>query len=74
MVEWHSVLDHFRLTVTSHIAHASLTKRALVSNIARTYDVPGWFSPAAIKAKILIQRVWEAEVDWNEEVPELVLE
>ena len=62
-IEWHSVLDHFRLGVTSHLSHNTLTKRALVSDIARTYDVLGWFAPVIIKAKILLQAVWESKVD-----------
>ena len=31
-----------------------ITKRALVSDIAKTYDILGWFSPAIIKVKILL--------------------
>ena len=67
-IEWHSVLDHFRLSMVSPSSHDSLTKRALVSDIAKTYDVLGWFAPVIVKAKILLQTVWEAKVDWDEEV------
>lgn len=73
-IEWHSVLDHFRLSVSSHPSHSTLTKRALVSDIAKTYDVLGWFAPVIIKAKILLQRVWESKIDWDEEVPEPIVE
>ena len=45
-----------------------------MSDIAKTYDVLGWFSPTIVKAKILLQRVWEARVDWDEEVPESIHE
>ncbi len=51
-IEWHSVLNHFRISVTNHVQHTSLTKQALVSDIAKTYDVLGWFSPTIVKAKI----------------------
>ena len=73
-IEWHSVLDHFRLNVANRSPHDQLTKRALVSDIAKTYDVLGWFAPVIIKAKILLQKVWESGVDWDEDVPELVAE
>ena len=73
-IEWHSILDHFRLTVSHLTFHSALTKRALVSDVDRTYDVLGWFSPAVIKAKILLQRVWEAKVDWDEEVSDSIRE
>ena len=71
-IEWHSVLDHFRLNVADRSPHDQLTKRALVSDIAKTYDVLGWFAPVIIKAKILLQKVWESRVDWDEDVPEPV--
>ena len=47
--EWHSVIDHFQLSVTNSTPPEALTKRALVSDIAKTYDVLGWFAPAISK-------------------------
>ena len=46
-----------------------ITKRQLVSEIAKTFDVLGWFSPTLIKAKILLQHVWEHRIDWDDTVP-----
>ena len=51
-----------------------VTKRFLVSDIAKVYDVPGWFSPTTIKMKILLQKVWERKIDWDDEVPSDILE
>jgi hypothetical protein len=69
-IEWHSVMDHFRLDVSNHHPADSLTKRRLVSDIAKTYDVLGWFAPAIVKVKILLQRLWESKVGWDDPVPE----
>ena len=44
-------------------------QRALVSDIAKTFDVLGWFSPSMVKAKILLQRCWEQKLDWDDPVP-----
>ena len=68
-IAWHSVLDHFRLSVADYPPPENLTKRKLVSEIAKTYDVLGWFAPSIIKVKILLQRVWESKVDWDDPVP-----
>ena len=68
-IAWHSVLDHFRLSVADHPPLENLTKRKLVSEIAKTYDVLGWFAPSIIMVKILLQRVWESKVDWDDPVP-----
>ena len=42
-----------------------------MSDIAKTYDVLGWFAPSIIMVKILLQRlrVWESKVDWDNPVP-----
>ena len=44
-IQWNANLDHFRLAVTSIDTGTNMTKRALVSDIAKTYDVLGWFAP-----------------------------
>ena len=73
-IEWNSVMDHFRLTITEVPSIENLTKRALVSDIAKTFDVLGWFSPTIITVKILLQRLWEEKVDWDDVVPMSVKE
>ena len=73
-VEWHSKLDHFRLTTNEPPSFDNLTKRGLVSDIAKTFDVLGWFSPTMVKAKILLQRVWEVGVDWDQDISQYIAE
>ena len=50
-----------------------LTKRQLVADVAKTYDVLGWFAPAVFFAKCLLQRTWEARISWNDPVPREIL-
>ena len=47
----------------------NLTKRLLVSDIAKMFDVLGWFSPSIVQIKILLQRVWELKVGWDDLLP-----
>ena len=68
-IEWNVDLDHFRLKIANCSQREEVTKRVLVSDIARTYDVLGWFSPTIVKAKILLQRLWEEKVSWDDPVP-----
>ena len=68
-VQWNSGLDHFRLTVVEFPKTENLMKRLLVSDIARTFDVLGWFSPSIIKVKILLQRIWELKIEWDDPLP-----
>ena len=59
--------DHFQLTIRDLTPPTSnsITKHA---DIAKMYDVFGWFSPSTIKVKILLQKAWE-EVGWDDPVP-----
>ena len=60
--------DQFRLTVSELLTSDYLTKRLLVSDIAKTFDVLGWFSPSIIKTKLLLQRCWEQKLNWDDPV------
>ena len=71
-IEWNTNLDHFRLTIADLPPLTNVTKRLLVSDIAKTFDVLGWFSPAIVKVKILLQYLWELKVDWDDPVPQLI--
>ena len=71
-LEWNASMDHFRLTVAELPPLKDVTKRVLVSDIAKTFDVLGWFSPAIIKVKILLQQLWELKIDWDEPLPPMI--
>ena len=58
-IEWNVSTDQFRLTVTNLPSCNEVTKRIVVSDVAKIFDVLGWFSPVTIKMKILLQRLWE---------------
>ncbi len=62
-LEWNTTMDHFRLAVTNLSSPEGITKRMLVSNVAKVFDVLGWFSPTIIKVKILLQRLWQAKLE-----------
>ena len=72
-IEWSSHHDTFKLTIAALPPMEALTKRALVSNIAKTFDALGWFSPVIVKAKILLQSLWAEKLDWDELVHESIL-
>ena len=53
-LEWDVTSDCFHLTVEWPSVNV-ITKRVLVSDIAKTFDVMGWFTPTIISMKILLQ-------------------
>jgi len=69
---WNTTIDEFHLTVNDLPPSDHVTKRILVSDIAKTFDIIGWFSPTIIKMKNLLQRVWELKVEWGEPIPNVI--
>ena len=70
-IQWNAPKDCFKLSLPSPTPLENLTKHGIVSDVAKTFDVLGWFFPSTIKAKIfLLQQLWERKVDWDEPVPE----
>ena len=69
-LEWNTSTDTFRLTISNSPLASFVTKRILVSDIAKVFDILGWFAPATVTMKILLQRVWELHVVWDDPVPD----
>lgn len=73
-IEWDVTHDNFHLTMNEMTWSNQLTKRMLVSNIAKLPDVLGWVSPIVITMKILLQCLRELKIDWDEHVPPAIIE
>ncbi len=68
-MRWNIQRDCFTVVVPPPGDLKTVTKRGLVSDIAKTFDAHGWVSPSTIKAKIFMQRLWELKVDWDDNIP-----
>lgn len=73
-IEWNASSDSFRVSVTELPPIECITKRSLVSDVAKTFDALGWYSPAIVKAKVLLQMLWLEGIGWDDCVPTAVLE
>ena len=66
-IEWNTTTDQFHLSISELPPIDCITKRVPVSDVAKTFDVLGWFSPTIIKVKILMQHFWELKIETNGE-------
>ena len=55
-------------------ASGKLTKRTILSKIARIYDPIGFTAAFLIRAKMGMQRLWQRGFEWDEELPPATLD
>jgi len=69
---WNPVEDHFVFHTDNMVYQPSekYTKRYILSEISKLFDPLGWLAPIIVRAKILMQNIWEVNTDWDEQVPE----
>ncbi|XP_050358752.1 uncharacterized protein LOC126779045 [Nymphalis io] len=66
---WNRSTDKFVYSVHLEEQIIPVTKRRVISDISKLYDLLGWISPCIIPAKILIQKLWMSGISWDEELP-----
>lgn len=69
-IYWNASLDTIQFSVAKIKDQQSITKRNILSIISQIYDPLGLISPIVIIAKLLIQKLWQAKVGWENDVPE----
>ncbi|XP_022160980.1 uncharacterized protein LOC111027071, partial [Myzus persicae] len=67
---WNAKTDsfHFKINLDKDKRTASVTKRDILSDIARIFDPLGLVGPVVIRAKLMLQVLWQAQVKWCEHV------
>lgn len=68
-VHWNPASDNFRYIVKLN-TRDTITKRHLVSEIAKIFDPVGWLAPVVVTAKILYQKLWLLGLDWDDKISE----
>nr|CAI5831674.1 unnamed protein product [Callosobruchus analis] len=63
---WNTTLDIFCYSV--HMLLKVVTKRTILSAIARIFDPLGLIAPITIVAKLILQKLWQSNSDWDKSV------
>lgn len=65
---WMPRSDMFALKVNIREG-LKLTKRSVTSDVARIFDPLGIAGPVVVAAKIFIQKLWQLQISWDEQLP-----
>lgn len=65
---WRPSTDSFHFTAQT-TSTDKITKRTILSEIARIFDPLGFISPVTVRAKIILQELWLAKVGWDDLLP-----
>lgn len=68
-LRWNVRSDTFCFSVKEEKAIVSTTKRIMLSEVARLFDPTGFLSPVTIVGKTIIQRLWQENCGWDEQIP-----
>ncbi|XP_037047939.1 uncharacterized protein LOC119082532 [Bradysia coprophila] len=69
-VYWNQKTDCFQFKVTLSKLKPTVTKREVLSDIAKLFDPIGWLSPSTVIAKIFMQSLWTIKgLDWDNNLP-----
>ncbi|XP_045509321.1 uncharacterized protein LOC123704872 [Colias croceus] len=74
-IAWNREMDNFHFKVKlPTLGNNLVTKRRVISDIAKLFDPLGWIAPVVTKAKIFIQRLWLSGIDWDTQLSPQLLE
>lgn len=57
--------DEFTYEVKRAEFQGKFTKRNILSKIAQLYDPNGYIAPVITSAKYLMQKLWQAKIEWD---------
>ncbi|KMQ89533.1 hypothetical protein RF55_10829 [Lasius niger] len=66
-LEWNPSSDEFYFE--ARMATCVSTKRKMLSEISKLFDLLGLIGPVLTAAKILMQGLWEIKIDWDDPLP-----
>lgn len=69
-VKWQPNADYYTFNVNKGAVVEKLTKRIILSKISQLFDPNGYVAPVVVLGKMLMQQVWAADINWDDEVPD----
>ncbi|GJQ77878.1 hypothetical protein Trydic_g16131 [Trypoxylus dichotomus] len=71
-IQWNWSTDNLTYSIPNYNRTRPFTKRNLLSDISKIFDPLGLLSPVVVNAKLLIQKIWQLNLSWDDIVPESI--
>lgn len=71
-IQWNPVSDQFTFKINFSFNAPTTTKRQFLSDSARLYDPLGWLAPSVILVKMMFQRLWQLNLSWDDQLPDII--
>jgi hypothetical protein len=73
---WNTLTDCFEFHIPQNqfLLHECETRRNMLSDASKIFDPMGLLSPYTIRSKILFQQLWNRGLQWDEQLPEDILQ
>lgn len=68
-IQWNKFEDEIAYKVVDNF-DTKVTKRSILGSSARLFYPIGLIGPVIVTAKILMQKLWQCSVSWDESVPQ----
>ena len=68
-LKWMKIVDCFRFDGVDVPPSLQITKRTVLSFVARLFDPLGFLNPYIMMIKVLFQKLWKLGLGWDEELP-----
>ncbi|XP_018315455.1 uncharacterized protein, partial [Mycetomoellerius zeteki] len=69
-IGWNTTDDYLQYRTRAIEGGQRATKRTVLSIIAQLYDPLGLMGPVIIRAKIILQQLWQSKIGWDESLPQ----
>jgi len=69
-MQWNQCQDTFQFLCNLDTESYVVSKRVILSEVARLFDPLGLLGPVIVIAKLILQDLWQLAIQWNESVPQ----
>ncbi|XP_025407359.1 uncharacterized protein LOC112681309 [Sipha flava] len=66
---WNQENDSYQYKVEKYQLNIRATKRNVLAEIASIFDPLGLINPITVRLKLVMQKLWQLSVDWDEPLP-----